>query len=78
MDNNSKLSKLGSAFKLDVPGWQGVVKGILSAAAAAGLTYAMQHLGDLDFNGSSPAVTAILTVAIHYLQSVVESFRKGD
>jgi len=48
--------------------WKSILKGTLVAAVGAGLTYLAQTVGGLDFGTATPAVVAVLSVAVNYLR----------
>jgi glucose uptake protein GlcU len=65
-------------FKIDNSKWWKVLKGAAIAAGAAVLTYAAQHLGDIDFGTSTPMVVAALAVGINYLRQVLVNVDPND
>jgi hypothetical protein len=50
--------------------WKSILKGTLVAAVGAGLTYLVQTVSGTDFGTATPAVVAVLSVAVNYIRKV--------
>lgn len=58
------------SLKLNASAWVSLAKGAAIAAAGAGLTYLIQHLGEVDLGGLAPIVTAGLSVLANYVRKL--------
>lgn len=78
MVNNKEVSMKLKQFAIKTDNWKSVLTGAAIAAGAAVLTYAAQHLGEMDFGTATPMVVAGLSVGINYLRKVLANVDPND
>lgn len=62
---------MGVKAVLDRPKWQDLVVNAVVVAASAALTYVVQNQGKVDLGQWTPAVVAVASIALSYLQKFV-------